>query len=90
MMNPDPLKTAIHCGTYHKTTVWCGCGRYLIGLDNKEYLMKVYKPVTQDENTSIAVVTGCHDYLWVGIKESSQIVICDAFKAQFQEKLDIQ
>lgn len=52
--------------------------------------MKVYKPVTQDENTSIAVVTGCHDYLWVGIKESSQIVICDAFKAQFQEKLDIQ
>ena len=90
MTNPDPLKTAIKCGTHHKNIVWCGCGRYLIGLDHKEYLMKLYKPVTQDENTRISVITGCLDYLWVGLQERSQIVICDAFKAQSQETLDVQ
>ena len=90
MTNPDPLKTAINCGTYHKTTVWCGCGRYLIGLDNKEYLMKVYKPVTRDEHTSVSIVTGCHDFLWLGFKERSQIAICDAGKAVSPETLDVQ
>lgn len=90
MTNPDPLKTAINCGTHHKGCVWCGCGRYLIGLDPKEYLMKVYKPITRDESTRVTMVMGCHDYLWVGLEERSQIVICDAVKAQGQETLDIQ
>ena len=87
--HPDADKTAIMCGVYHENTIWCGCGRYIIGLDSKEYLLKHYKPVLK-ELTSVARVEGSYHHLWIGFQERSEIVLCDCFTAHCMDTINCQ
>lgn len=89
MNNPDAQKTAITCGVYHSRCLWCGCGRYLIGLDPTNYLMKYYKPVIHDE-CAVTMVTGSHGHIWVGFTESSLIAVCDVGNGSQYEHIDCQ
>lgn len=78
--HPDADKTAIHCGLFYRKMVWCGCGRYLIGLDTKVYMMKHYKPVIREEThiTFMAAASGC---LWIGFEGRDELVVCDTSNA---------
>lgn len=88
MTNPDAMKTAIRCGVYHKGTIWCGCGRYLIELDPKEYLMRSYKPITRESEAMVFKIAGSKEQLWVVLQGQSTIVVYDTFKRKILENLD--
>lgn len=87
--HPDADKTAITCGVYHENTIWCGCGRYIIGLDSKEYLLKHYKPVLK-ELTSVAHVEGSYHHLWISFQEWSEVVLFDCFTAHCKKTINCQ
>ncbi len=80
MNHPDADKTAILCGLFHRKTVWCGCGRYLIGLDTKEYMMKYYKPVIR-EVANVTYMAAASGYLWLGFEGRDELVVCDTSNA---------
>ena len=88
MTNPDAMKTALRCGVYHKGTIWCGCGRYLIELDPKEYLMRSYKPLTRESEAMVFKIAGSKEQLWVVLQGQSTIVVYDTFKRKILENLD--
>ena len=88
MTNPDAMKTAIRCGIYHKGTIWCGCGRYLIELDPKEYLMRSYKPITRENEATVSKVAGSREHIWVALEGQSFIVVYDTFRRSTLETLD--
>ena len=83
--NTEPEKTAISCGIYYKLVVWCGCGRYLVGLDSKEgYILKHYKPVMK-EATRIARIVCALGQLWISFDDLPQLASVDA-----QHPLDVK
>lgn len=85
--HPDAQKTAISCGVYHHRTLWCGCGRYIIGLDTKEYLLKHYKPVIK-EQTRVSRIAALRGYLWMGFEGLSELVVCNADTAVCLDSID--
>ena len=85
--HPDAHKTAISCGLYHRKTLWCGCGRYLIGLDTKDYLLKHYKPVIR-EQTRMVTMAAASGRLWLGFEDRSEVVVCDANSANSLDIID--
>lgn len=87
--NTEPEKTAISCGVYYKNIVWCGCGRYLVGLDSKEYLMKHYKPLIK-EATCISHMVCALGQLWVSFDGRPELVSANAQTAQSTEAIDCQ
>ena len=80
-------KTAIYCGLFYRRTLWCGCGRYLIGLDPQDYLTKHYKPIIK-EDVCVYKMAASHGCMWVGFKDKSYLVVCDLTKTNSVEKLD--
>ncbi len=78
--HPDADKTAIRCGVFHRKTVWCGCGRNLIGLDTKAYMMKHYKPVIREQAT-VTYMAASSGYLWLGFEGRDELVVCDTSNA---------
>lgn len=85
--HPDADKTAITCGVYHEGTVWCGCGRNIIGLDTKEYLLKHYKPVLK-ELTMVTHLEGSYHRIWITFNNRSEVVLCDCFSANCVNTID--
>ncbi len=79
----------MRCGVYYKRTLWCGCGRYLVGLDAADLLMKHYKPIIKEE-VEADVMAASHDHVWVGFCGQSYLVVCNALKPNDQELLDCQ
>lgn len=89
MSNSDPEKTAISCGVHYKKIVWCGCGRYLVGLDSKEYMLKHYKPLIKDA-TQISHMICALGQLWVSFDSRTELVAVDTQTAQCAEPIDCQ
>jgi hypothetical protein len=75
--NTEPEKTAISCGVHYKTVVWCGCGRYLVGLDSKEYIVKHYKPLLK-EATPISHIVCALGQLWISFDDQPELVSVNA------------
>lgn len=88
MTNPDAMKTAIRCGVYHSGAIWCGCGRYLIELDPKEYLMRSYKPITRENEAMVSKVVGSREHLWMVLEGQSTVTVYDTFRQNTLETLD--
>ena len=74
--HPDPQKTAITCGVYHRKVVWCGCGRYLIGMDTKNYLLKYYKPMIKD-HANVSHIAAAAGRIWLAFEQKEELVVCD-------------
>ena len=85
----DPEKTAISCGVYYKNMVWCGCGKYLVGLDSREYMMKHYKPLLR-EATRITHIVSALGQLWVSFFGRPELVSVNAQTAHNVEPIDCQ
>ena len=85
----EPEKTAIVCGVFYKSVVWCGCGRYLVGLDPKEYMLKHYKPLLR-EATRIERMVSALGQLWVSFDSRPELVFVDAQTATPVEPIDCQ
>lgn len=84
--HPDAQKAAVSCGLFYNRTLWCGCGRYLVGVDARDYLIKHYKPIKDDvEITSIAA---CLGHVWVSFREKSTLVLFNAAVPGSMEMLD--
>lgn len=78
MVNASPEKTKITCGLHHKGVVWCGCGRYLVGLDSRDYSLKSYKPLLREVvDTSISRVVCALGQLWVSFCGRPELVVFD-------------
>ena len=74
--NPDASKISISCGVFHRKVVWCGCGRYLIGLDVKDYILRHYKPVLANEG-AVKLIAAVMGRVWVSFEGRSDVVVCD-------------
>lgn len=88
MRSSEPEKTAISCGVYHKM-VWCGCGKYLVGLEPKEYMLKHYKPVLKDA-TYISHMVCALGQLWISFDNRPELVAVDTQTVQCTEPIDCQ
>lgn len=84
-----PEQTKISCGVHHKGVVWCGCGRYLVGLDSKEYNMKHYKPVLKD-GTFISHIVYALGNLWLSFSERSELVTVSTHTTQCGDPINCQ
>ena len=86
--HPNPDKTKISCGVYHKSVVWCGCGCYLVGLDAKDYTLIHYKPVLKEAATCIRRIVCALGYVWMSFSERAELVTFDILKVQVTETID--
>lgn len=80
MNNPDADKIAISCGVHHEKVLWCGCGRYLIGLDTRDYILRHYKPVSADEG-AVKMVAAVMGRVWLSFAGRSELVVCNTRNA---------
>ena len=89
LKHPEAQQKPVRCGIFYARTLWCGCGRYLIGLDARDLLIKQYKPIIMEE-VEASVMAATHDHVWVGFSEQSFLVICSSLKPNEKETVDCQ
>lgn len=77
------------CGLFHAGTLWCGCGRYLVGLGPEDLLRKYYKPVIK-EDVCVTTIAASGDHVWLGFKEKSYLAVCNTKLPGPCETLDCQ
>ena len=71
----DDDKTPVSCGVYNRKTLWCGCGRYLIGLDPDDFLMKFYKPVIR-EHVNVSHIAAVMGKVWMSFEGREELIVC--------------
>lgn len=76
LSNTSVEKTKILCGLCYKKVIWCGCGRYLVGLNSNDYSLRHYKPLLVDA-TYITHIVCALGHLWVSFLERSELVVID-------------
>lgn len=90
LQHPDAHNSSVSCGVFCWRTLWCGCGRYLIGLDPNDFLMKHYQPIIKEQGANASFIAASHSHIWVGFKNQSYLMVCTATKPSDMEMLDCQ
>ena len=92
MVSASPEKTKILCGLHHKGVIWCGCGKYLVGLDGRDYNLKSYKPLLREMvETNISRLVCALGQLWASFSGRAELVVFDtSSERQSSQPIDCQ